>query len=247
LNQVKSLIGAISLPFLACGLVLAIISLVKDEKKQTEPTSDESLWARYRAAIVTGTVLLLGGVAVYSPLGAISGRYAIPAVWGIDLALAILLSQLLLVRVTLCRRAAWAALLVGLTATAVSHVGKQQKFMARANMLWNALEWVEQYAPPNATVAWISGLNPQQSLDASEGIHFQWHLERRQRPDIKVVIVEPGQRVPIDVHLAVWGPAQSGSATPMQLCAGFATDYWVGMRRYECKLGKPRDGLALIE
>src|SRR5262249_22933420 len=83
-----------------------------------------------------------GGAALSLPMDAVSGRYTMPAVWGLDLMTAALLGALAAVPLAWPKRLAWTALTAGLATVAVASVGRQEKFAARADLLWQALEHV---------------------------------------------------------------------------------------------------------
>jgi hypothetical protein len=194
--------GAISADFLAPGLVLAVLTLF------LAGGGLRPLWESYRGACLAGLALLVFGIGIYLPIGAISGRYAMPAVWGADLGIAALLSTLAAVPRrpwTVAGRGLWkpvafAVLGCCLAAVAVANVGRQYKFAARADLLWQALEWVERRAGPQTCVAWVSG----PELNAEEGIHFQWHLWARGRRDVTVRLLDHlGRPQPRSEQLAI--------------------------------------------
>ncbi len=247
---VSNLLGAVSGDFVGAGLALAVVAQLMARRRETGggPAAVLAGWAgalvgRHRAAFGAGLLLLLSGTALYLPMGMISGRYAMPGVWGLDLMVAALLSDSAALAPSRWTRAAWGALALGLVVVMAANVGKQQKFAARARLLWEALEYVERKAPPGARVAWLSGDN----LNAEEGIHFQWHLRARGRGDIRVGLYDeqgrPVRRVelpPADGEpvLAIAGAAEGG----WQVRRRFADPYWGGLRRCECYLLQPDDG-----
>lgn len=110
-------------------------------------------------------------------------------------------------------------------------------------MLWEALEYVEASAPPDARIAWISGEAPT-DLNVEEGIHFQWHLGfRNRRPDIHLGLFDakgqPCDRVEIpgmngSPQLALYGAnvVQQGWEADHR----FTAAYWLGRRHYDCNL-----------
>ena len=222
--------GASSIGFLAPGLVFAMLALWKAR----------SASGGHRAACLAGLLLLVMGLAVYSPLDAVSGRYSIPAVWGLDLGFAVLLSLLATVPAGLWKRLAVVGLACGLAAVAVANLGKQDKFAARAALLWQALEHVERQAPPGACLGWLAGPD----LNIEEGIHFGWHLSHRGRPDLDLCLLDaqgrPQQRPELDQASREPVLLVSGSETPpgpgWQRHRDFASFYWGGRRRYHCYL-----------
>ena len=141
--------------------------------------------AEHRAAIAAGLLLAVGGVAVYLPMEAISGRYTMPAVWGVDLLLAALFAAVLRVPAGAGRRGALVAVLAGLAVVFIANVGRQQKLTARLDLLWQALHRVEMTAPSHLALGWVSGDRPDQ-LNIEEGIHFAWHLQARGRGDVAI-------------------------------------------------------------
>jgi hypothetical protein len=197
--------GALSLDFLGPGLALSVLAVAIHLLRRpadpavatTEGTTTplRTAWQRHRVTILAAVALLVAGIGIYLPLGGVAGRYSIPAVWGADLLLAVLLSELAAVPLPGWRRAAYVALGCGLAAVAVANLGKQDKFAARSALLWQVVERVERQAPHGACVAWIDG--PQ--LNVEEGIHFRWHLRARGRSDLALALLDahgqPIQRV----------------------------------------------------
>jgi hypothetical protein len=146
-----------------------------------------SFWQRRRQPLLAGLALVIFGVGIYLPIAAVSGRYTMPAVWGIDLWMAILLSELALVPERGKGRLAYAAFGCGLLAVAIANLGKQEKFASRAALLWQALEYVERQAPRGTCIEWQS----QADLNPEEGIHFHWHLAARGRGDLRIRLLGP--------------------------------------------------------
>jgi hypothetical protein len=258
LAQVRRIIGglagAVSIDFVGLGLALAVVAQIM-VFRQTPGGGALTDWlaggiARHRAALGAGALLLVGGSVVYLPTGAMSGRYAMPAVWGLDLAIATLLTGLAGMGRSNWARVSWGALTLGLVAVAIASVGKQQKFAARARVLWEALECVEREAPPNARIAWISGDNLKGELNVEEGIHFQWHLAARGRGDVRVGLSnssgEPLQRREVQdlddpPMLAISGAPESSSTGGWEVHRRFVALSWGGLRRCECHLLRGSD------
>lgn len=240
------LTGAVSLEYIGLGLLLALAVQVA---RRWEWFAD--FFQRYRAALGAGLLLVMAGTVLYLPIPSMSGRYTMPAVWGLDLALAAVLSGFAALPITAGRRVVWAALLVGLVCVSASSVGKQMKFAARARLLWDTLEWVEQNAPPNARVAWLSGDSLKGELNVEEGIHFQWHLAARGRGDVRVGLYDTaGKPLPrcelpapdAEPTFALWGRPSSVHADEWEVRHKFASVYWAGRKEFDCFLGRRRPG-----
>lgn len=242
--------GAIGLDFLGAGLGLAAAAVAWRFRAQADRgAAVRGVWTRYRPALVATLLLAAGGFAVYLPMAMMSGRYAMPAVWGLDLAIGLLLTGLVAVPATAAKRVAWAGVWAGVLLVAVANVGRQEKFAARARMLWDAAGYVERTAPPGAGVAWVSGDSLKGELNAEEGIHFHWHLLNRGRGDVRVGLFDAaGNPVPrVELPPLAGEPVFRIGGTP----AGpgwadgraFAATYWAGRRRYECHLSR-RAGTA---
>lgn len=246
--------GAVSLEYLGAGLVLAFAALVAFDRRSSWAAAVRAAVGRvagpYRAALIAGALLLLGGIALYLPMEAVSGRYAMPAVWGLDLTVAALLSAAVALPTALAlRRLAFAAVGVGLAVVAVANVGRQEKFAARADLLWQTLEYVERTAPPNARLGWISGSAPAavvsrpDLLNIEEGIHFEWHLHNRGRSDLRVGLCDeegrPQQRcelAPLDAPPTLLVTAGRPPANDWRELREFAAPYWHGRRHYDCSV-----------
>jgi hypothetical protein len=246
-RYLAGLFGAVSGDFVGAGLVLAVVAQVVALRRSWPA----ALIGRHRAALGAGALLVAGGTVLYLPVGGLSGRYAMPAVWGLDLAIAALLSGLVGLRPSGWARLARGALVVGLAAVMVASVGRQQKFAARARVLWEALEYVERHAPPNAGIAWISGDSLRDGLNVEEGVHFRWHLAARGRDDLRVGLYDadgrplPRREVPaLDAEpvLAISGVPQSPWADDRQPAQRFVAASWGGLRRCECYLFRGADG-----
>ena len=64
--------------------------------------------------------------------------------------------MLFAVKVSRWRQLATVGIVGGLIAVAIANVGRQQKFAARIDLLWQTLEFVEQKPSPIARLAWVS-------------------------------------------------------------------------------------------
>ncbi|HYT94894.1 MAG TPA: hypothetical protein VEL76_39620 [Gemmataceae bacterium] len=247
-GMIKAIKGAVSLEFVAAGLVLALVALVVSGAGRAAATTAVSsgwlaaawrglspIWREQRAACLAGLALLVFGIGIYLPIGAVSGRYTMPAVWGADLWIAALLSTLAGASALAWKRAAHAVFLGGLLVVAVANVGRQDKFSARAQLLWDTLEYVQRQAPPDTCLAWMS--SPE--LNVEEGIQFFWHLQQRGRRDVAVRLFdEKGQPVArCETPHVQQSPTWLVSGVPNQPLPGswhifkdVTVSYWCGQR-----------------
>jgi hypothetical protein len=247
LRLLRGLFGAISPEYMGLGLVLAIALVAHNRLRAPEAGTAR----RYQAAVVAGLLLLLAGFCVYLPMDAVSGRYTMPAVWGLDILLAVLGGALCTLPRTRGKSAACAALALGLVVTAGALVGKQQKFAARAQVLWDALVCIERTAPPDCRIAWISRDGPAcaNGLNIAEGIHFEWHLHARGRTDLHVVLCndqgEPQTRREVagldrQPTLLLSGspepPASEALGAAWQGTQWCRESYWWGLAWFDCHL-----------
>jgi hypothetical protein len=221
--------GAAGLDFLGLGLVLASVTVACQRSALN--------LARYRAALLAAVMLFVAGVVVYLPMPMMAMRYTMPAVWGVDLGIAVLLTGVLASPLSRLRFATLNAVVVGLGVTFCANLGRQQRFAARAEFLWQALKHIETTAEPNATLAWVSGDTSSGMLNAEEGIHFRWHLLNRGRGDITIALVD-AQNQPIDrVELP---PVTSAPALRLSMKAPtgtpFAAKYHLGRKQFRCTL-----------
>jgi hypothetical protein len=238
-RMLRALPGAMSVDFIGAGLTLALAAMI------VAKFSGANLYShRYRTTWVAGGLLVLFGITVYLPIPAMSGRYTMPAVWGLDLILAALLSVLAGAPAVRWRRAAGVGLAAGLAVVAVANVGRQEKFAARSELLWQVVKAIERTAEAETRVAWLSG----PALNVEEGIHFRWHLLARGRGDVTVELLDEQGRaenrceVPASRQReraegwAMTGAPQSPSGGPWALRQSFRQDYWAGRRHYACYL-----------
>jgi hypothetical protein len=124
-------------------------------------------------------------------------------------------------------------------------------------MLWQALDFVEhQPLPPTASVAWVSdpaansgGRTANSSsatpLNVEEGIHFDWHMQARNR--IRCVVklldesgravdrpdVEPVGNCSPSFVLTAFDPPPSELGQGWQKVKTFEETYWAGTKKYQ--------------
>jgi hypothetical protein len=249
-RMLSALGGAMSATFMGAGMVLAIVVLFaarnvfpsaarnlltpNGEQIPRCARNDMTLW-------ITALFLVVCGIAIYLPIPAISGRYTMPAVWGLDLAFAGLITALFAINVSRWRQLATAGIVGGLIAVAIANVGRQQKFAARIDLLWQTLEYVEQEIDPDARLAWVSSAK----LNIEEGIHFRWHLQARGHEQLAIELInerghaESRRELPSacgDATLAITGTSSPPPGGPWTLRQEFHSQYWAGRRQYDCYL-----------
>ena len=221
--------GASGLDFLGAGLGVAVVpSLLA-----------RGAFTRNSPALACAGLLLVAGFCIYLPVNIMCGRYTMPAVWGLDIAFALLLSGFARIPVSNGKRAGWLALSAGLVAMVAASVGRQEKIATRSKMLWAVLHHVEDTVPLGARVAWIGGESERGELNAEEGIHLYWHLLNRGRGDIRIGLRDIFDRPIGRVELAPMkqDPEYRISARPSvgliwQVDRAFDFPYRFGRREY---------------
>jgi hypothetical protein len=233
----RGLKGGLALDFLGAGLVVAVLAQL------ARGLAWRDVLRRHRTALVAGALLVGAGVGIYLPMNGMSGRYTMPGIWGLDLVVAVILAGLLECGSARLARLAWGLLTVGLLCVMAASADKQFKFQARARLLWQALETVERDLPHGSVIGWVCGDLGSDELGAEEGIHFLWHLQRRGRDDLRLVLVsDTGRPLPRVEAPAVEQPTVRIAATA-DAPAGWevrrlAADSWRN-RQFECWLGRP--------
>ena len=241
--------GAAGLDFLGVGLLATFGALVLNRT-----TRYREIIGEYRALLIASGCLFIAGVAVYLPMPMMAARYTMPAVWGCDLALALLLTIVLALPQTTSKTVALATVFIGLGVMMFTNVGRQEKFAARSRVLWDALDHLEKTAPPNARVAWISGETSGGALNAEEGIHFQWHLLHRGRGDIRIGLVnETGHPIPrVELPPLIGEPEYRLAMKPVadthwDRQQEFAAAYWLGRKKFQCQLDVTRSATPYLD
>ncbi len=235
LSIVSCLKGAMSLDFLGVGIVVIGIGVAWRAQRTG--------LGEHRSTILAALALLGAGIVVYMPLDRMSGRYSMPAVWGLDILFGLLLTAFVGITDSRWKWLGWGTLGAGLIAIAIANTGRQQKFNARAQSFWDALDYVEQNAPPNTTIDWVCGDSTRGELNVEEGIHFQWHINARSRTDIQIRLIEtdgqPVSRVEVpetksQPTMRMYGttPKHEG----WKDVATFSASYWFGWKKRDCHL-----------
>jgi hypothetical protein len=213
-------------------------------RRQCGDAGTAPLVRRFRPALWAGALLVGLGIGIYLPINAVAGRYTLPAVWGLDILTALLLTAVPERAGVFWKRFAALGLAVWLVVVAVQSLGRQWKCYARNDLLWQALEFVETQAPHGAVIAWVGtdSVTPLPTeLLFSEGTHFGWHLQARSRPDLAVwrvetrdagVLLERGT-AGTGPPLVVAGTAPPGADPHWQVVKVWRAPYW-GTRQFEC-------------
>lgn len=233
MRVLSSLKGAMGLDFLGVGVALTAIVAVRG-----------AIFAReHRAAVVCGAALAVCGAAAYLPMDEMSGRYTMPAAWGLDVLFAVFGASLLKAPASKLKALAVMGLCVGLVALLSATILRQEKAAARARMLWQVVHHLESTAPPDATVMWVSGDATRGALGVEEGIHVEWHLARRGRSDIHIALYDADER-PLDrVELSRSASAPvlrtgDAAAPGWEPERGFTEVYQFGRKRYDCVIAR---------
>lgn len=232
----SALKGGMGLDFLGAGTVLALLVAAREW----------SLARECRAAVVCGALVAVCGAVVYLPMDDMSGRYTMPAVWGLDVLFAVLVAGLLKAPAGRTRVLALVALSVGLVALLSANVLRQEKVAARARMLWQVVHHLEATAPHGAGVMWVSGDSARGALNAEEGIHVQWHLARRGRSDIRIALCDaneqPLERVELGAPAGEFQWRLSGTGTSpvsgWEPYRSVAEVYQFDRKRYDCHISR---------
>jgi len=270
-RMLKAVGGAVSIDIIGPGLLLALIALsarrnpvtqghtagpsgrteifvesnnttVRPEEPPSPGGVSKGVLARESTVpLATGGLLLAFGIGIYLSMPGVTGRYTMPAVWGADLWIAALLSALAAAPPSAWRRTAYALLGVGLITVAAENLGSQDKFAARANLLWQAVEFVEGTASRGDTIAWRGGPD----LNVEEGIHFSWHLHGRGRGDLSVQLLDAEGRtvsrpeVQLSTHspsFLITGPSAPRPGVEWHLLKRFTASYWGDWRTLSCNV-----------
>ncbi len=241
LNWLK---GAAGLDFLGAGVALSLFAVWRERRGPSRLVATDGLDAR--GLVWTALALIAGGLAAYLPLDIMAARYTIPAVWGCDLLLALLLARLLALPDRWPRRTALVALGIGLAVLAVANLGRQERVAARNRLLWHAVHHLEAL-PPNTRVEWVSD-----GLGAEEGIHAAWHLRHRGRPDIAIGLVDAADQPLERVELPpLAGPptarVTAGPPRPgWRPAAEFVVGYQLGRKSYTLRVDEPAPAPTLL-
>jgi hypothetical protein len=247
-RMLSALAGAMSMQFMAVGLSASLVVICFAATRVCEGSAPLGDSGRGETVWIVAGIIVFCGLGVYFPIPAVSGRYTMPAVWGLDLAFAGLLGVLFAVPMIIWRRIALAGIVGGLLVVAAANVGRQQKVAARIDLLWQTLEYVEREADPAARVAWISSAG----LNVEEGIHFRWHLQARGHDRLTIELLdERGQteeRIELaagdqPANLAVTGALRPPPGGPWALKHEFHSSYWVGRRHFDAYLWSISNGI----
>jgi hypothetical protein len=188
--------------FIGLGLAIALVGVVACPVARR--------WARgepLRRVWILGLLLMLSGIMVYLPLGAVTGRYTVPAAWGVDMLNAALLSCVPAITWRNLRRAIYVALALGALVMVVANLYHQEVFLGRSKILWQTTTWLLHESPPHARVAVIKP-----AISEAEVFHMRGHL-LGQGPRRDIEITGPTDRLPEALKsedLVITGPVPRG-------------------------------------
>jgi hypothetical protein len=230
-------LGAMNKDFLGPAWLAAILLVALAQARGWMPTPSDAERVRFRAACGAGLILFLLGFGVYAPMNGVSGRYMMPGAWGLDLLAALLWSNVVVIA-SPWRRLAYVLLAGGLLVTAVSMVGKQEKYFARIANLWDAVDCVEKEVPHGARIGWagLADRGKSDDLEYSDGVHFAWHLNARGRRDLQWQELPASQAVPASGNTPQF-LVTSDPATPSgtwKLLRHCQREYWFGRKQVNC-------------
>jgi hypothetical protein len=242
---------AANLPSIAVGLIVALAALISRETKGRSHGWLAALRRlaaqirdRYALALLAGGLLLVCGFAVYLPFrvpqDSIPGRYTIPAVWGLDLMIAVFLSAFFAAPRSKLKLAAIVALAAGLVATAAGTLIKSEKTAARARLLTDVLENVRNRTPSPSCIGWLYGAMDAaagQPLSDSEAVHFLWHLQHGAHLGAELAVhdvkdsggLSCGSGKPSPTILVSGQPVLPGGIGGWKASAQFQRRYWSGL------------------
>ena len=245
--------AGVSLWFVAPALIAALLALISADARShgsSEATTPalRRVWRHHRAANRAALALLVFGIGIYLPMPSAAGRYAIPALWGAVLLIAALASEAEHGGERRWTMRMFVLFGVALTVVAVGNLSRQEKFIARNAMLWDALYVVEQQAGRGDGIAWQSGPD----LGLEEGIHFFWHLQRRGRADLAIQLLDGAGQVQLRPEVPTGAPpptfvltgprdtpALQGAWTVTQR---FSRSFRFGLRQFDCLVWRRSGG-----
>jgi hypothetical protein len=224
---------AIGIEYVLLAIVCWTFQAARYRPSSPSTVSNPSVSQRYIA--IVGLVLALAGIAVYLPFGARSGRYAVPGVWGLDLWMALFLTKAFSMPEGLWKRAGATAFTIGLVVSLAVIGIRQDQLAARTNFLWQPAHYLESHAQNGATVLWQCGTG-RDDLSLSEGLHFQWHLARRQRTNVILELKKDASHIVETRASYALTNAAAAPAPGWQLARTFETSSLFGRRKNRCYL-----------
>lgn len=162
--------------FVGLAVVLATIGCVCDSAARRQVFSPA-----HRNVAIAGISILACGMLVYVPIiqWRASGRYSIPAVWGLDLLLVLLWTGVMSLRSAVYRRVIWGSLGVGMAILLAANLAEQQKYIFHCRDLWNTMRTVAAGAPSATTIHISPG-----AMSDGEMFHMQAMLTAFGRYDL---------------------------------------------------------------
>jgi hypothetical protein len=141
---------------------------------------------RSHAILIGAALLVVAGFGVYLPITEMYGRYTMPAVWGLDLIYALMLTALATAPL-LARRLVAAGLVATMAFIGWQTLAKQDEMLARASMHWQTVQYLEAHQPGGRIVL----LHPTEEttlrdVSLGECVHMIGHLRYRGRLQTEV-------------------------------------------------------------
>jgi hypothetical protein len=207
--------------FLGLSLLLALLVIMPRASAFT------TIRVQTRVALVAGLLLVLGGVVVYLPWKVMYGRYTMPAVWGVDLLMGMLLMGVISQGTP---RMSWATCIlfcVGLLCELRDVRHEQDHLYARSAPLWQMIRFLENECPEKAIIALINDAEHERFGDGLLA-HLSWHVHFRRRADLNIVLAQKSP--PARADMLASGSAASPAAGYVRV-ASFKTP----SRRYAGK------------
>jgi hypothetical protein len=217
-----------------------------------------------RNALGVGVILFLAGLGVYLPVLGAAARYVVPGIWGLDVLLALFFTRLAFVPAGPWKRATYGLVVCALFALGLINLGKQTKFSARNELLWDVLLTLEEQGSSANPVGWVGvdfARKTGNLLEFGEGYHFAQHLRARGWEDLDFHLLDAlnqeqtesfgdapaaarDMRVPTRYLITGTAPAPDGAWI---LVADFQRPYWAGLRHYQCYLWKNDESVKNTE
>jgi hypothetical protein len=184
--------------FLLVGFALSLATILYD-RFSVGPRTVGSRPIGLRRAAILACALVVAGIVVYVPaLGDDhpAGRYTIPAVWGADLLVALLLAYVSRTPMTMLKCGSFLGLIVGGVLISAVNLYQQHEFFGRCRVLWQVVVQLHRAAPGQPVVVAAGALSP------GEIVHLRGHLAGSGQTDL--LVVGPAAPAPRQTAGRIW-------------------------------------------